>query len=153
MIMRQLLIGAVLVFSFLLISLTLVGKPLPRAARPSPTPANAPPADTSLAFAAAVTVARAAPADFVETVLVTGSLVAREEILVGPEVEGLRITQVLATYHEKRRGRPEGWAQQMRQALADLSEPLQQFSDGQIQPVIAAYRAARRRRSSKSTHL
>jgi len=43
-----------------------------------------------------VTVARVAPADFVETVLATGSLVAREEILVGPEVEGLRITEVLA---------------------------------------------------------
>ena len=43
-----------------------------------------------------MTVARVQPADFVETVLVTGSLVAREEILVGPEVEGLRITEVLA---------------------------------------------------------
>src|SRR5262245_48752120 len=94
--MRQLLIGAVLVLSFLMISLTLVGRPLPRAAPPLPTPASVPPVDQSLAFAAAVTVARAAPADFVETVLVTGSLVAREEILVGPEVEGLRITQVLA---------------------------------------------------------
>jgi HlyD family secretion protein len=29
-------------------------------------------------------------------VLVTGSLVAREEVLVGPEVEGLRVTEVLA---------------------------------------------------------
>ena len=28
--------------------------------------------------------------------LATGSLVAREEILVGPEVEGLRVTEVLA---------------------------------------------------------
>ena len=28
--------------------------------------------------------------------LVTGSLVAREEVLVGPEVEGLRVTEVLA---------------------------------------------------------
>ena len=43
-----------------------------------------------------MTVARVAPADFAETVLATGSLVAREEILVGPEVEGLRITEVLA---------------------------------------------------------
>ena len=48
--------------------------------------------DESLVLAAAVTVIRVAPADFVETVLTTGSLVAREEILVGPEVEGLRIT-------------------------------------------------------------
>ena len=96
MIMQRVLIGALLVLSFLMISLTLVGKSLPRASRPSPTPASAPPADASLTLAATVTVARAAPADFVETVPVTGSLVAREEILVGPEVEGLRITQVLA---------------------------------------------------------
>ena len=47
-------------------------------------------------LAAAVTVVRVAPADFTETVLATGSLVAREEILVGPEVEGLRVTEVLA---------------------------------------------------------
>src|SRR5262245_12954459 len=96
MIMRQILIGAALVLSFLMISLTLVGKPLPQAAGPSPNLAHAPPADASLTLAAAVTVAHAVPADFVETVQVTGSLVAREEILVGPEVEGLRITEVLA---------------------------------------------------------
>jgi RND family efflux transporter MFP subunit len=44
----------------------------------------------------AVSVVRAAPENFTETVLVTGSLVAREEILVGPEVEGLRVVEVLA---------------------------------------------------------
>jgi len=59
-----------------------------------------------------------------------------------------RITQVLAAYCEKKRGRPAGWAQQMRQALTGLSEPLQQVSDGQIQHAIAAYRATRRRRVS-----
>lgn len=42
-----------------------------------------------------VTVSRVATAEFVETVLVTGSLVAREEILVGPEIEGLRVLEVL----------------------------------------------------------
>jgi uncharacterized protein YukE len=62
-----------------------------------------------------------------------------------------RIAQVLATYSEKRRGRPAGWAQQMYQALTDLSEPLQQVSDGQIQHTITAYRATRRRRVSKGT--
>lgn len=41
--------------------------------------------------APAVTVARVALADFHETVLVTGTLVPREEILVAPEVEGLRV--------------------------------------------------------------
>ena len=43
-----------------------------------------------------VTAARAKMADFVETVTVTGTLVPREEILIGPEVEGLRVVEVLA---------------------------------------------------------
>ena len=47
-------------------------------------------------LAAAVTVARATPADFAEQVVITGSLVPRDEILVGPEVEGLRVIEVLA---------------------------------------------------------
>ena len=94
--MRRLLIGAVLALCFLMISLTLVGKQLPRPTGPSHTSAREVAKETVLVPAAAVTVARVAPADFRETVLATGSLVAREEILVGPEVEGLRITEVLA---------------------------------------------------------
>jgi RND family efflux transporter MFP subunit len=43
-----------------------------------------------------VTVSRVAIADFIETVLVTGSLVAREDVLVAPEVEGLRIVELRA---------------------------------------------------------
>lgn len=54
----------------------------------SPTAEAAPPL--------AVSVVRAEPASFVEKVLVTGSLVAREDILVGPEIEGLRVVEVLA---------------------------------------------------------
>ncbi|MBS0243254.1 MAG: efflux RND transporter periplasmic adaptor subunit [Proteobacteria bacterium] len=46
--------------------------------------------------ALAVSVTRTEPSKFVEKVLVTGSLVPREEILVGPEVEGLRVIEVLA---------------------------------------------------------
>ena len=46
--------------------------------------------------APAVSVARVAAAEFTETVLVTGSLVAREEILVAPEVEGLRVLELKA---------------------------------------------------------
>jgi HlyD family secretion protein len=46
--------------------------------------------------APAVSVVSAIVADFVETVLVTGSVVARDEILVGAEVEGLRVVEVLA---------------------------------------------------------
>ncbi len=43
-----------------------------------------------------VTAARVTTADFIETIVVTGSLVPREEILVGPEIEGLRVVEVLA---------------------------------------------------------
>jgi RND family efflux transporter MFP subunit len=93
--MRKILIGAVLATAFAMVSLTLVGKSLPRPTGPSESKAAKPaPADETLA--AVVTVARVAPADFIETVLASGSLVAREEILVGPEVEGLRIIEVLA---------------------------------------------------------
>ena len=92
--MRKVLIGAILAVCFVMISLTLVGKSLPRPTGPADTKAKD--AITEEVLAAAVTVARAAHADFVETVLATGSLIAREEILVGPEVEGLRITEVLA---------------------------------------------------------
>ncbi len=44
----------------------------------------------------AVTAARVKKYDFVETVLVTGSFVARDEIVVVPEVEGLRIVELRA---------------------------------------------------------
>ncbi len=44
----------------------------------------------------AVTVAVAKRITFVDNVLVTGSLVPREEVLVGPEIDGYRITDVLA---------------------------------------------------------
>lgn len=46
--------------------------------------------------AIAVTVARAEPRPFVEITSATGTLVARDEILVGPEIEGLRIVELLA---------------------------------------------------------
>lgn len=42
-----------------------------------------------------VTVARARKQPFVETLVVNGSLVARDEILIGPEIEGLRVLEVL----------------------------------------------------------
>ena len=91
--MRKLTIGLVLAGAFVMVSLTLVGKSLPRATGPADGNAATKAED---AFAAVVTVTRVAPADFTETVVATGSLVAREEILVGPEVEGLRIVEVLA---------------------------------------------------------
>src|SRR5689334_19204684 len=92
--MRKVFIGAVIAVAFAMISLTLVGKSLPRPSGPAETAAaNTASADV---LAAVVTVARVTPAEFTETVLASGSLVAREEILVGPEVEGLRVTEVLA---------------------------------------------------------
>jgi RND family efflux transporter MFP subunit len=91
--MSKILIGVVLAVAFAMVSLTLVGKPLPRPTGPADSMAARVPAEEALA--AVVTVARVAPADFNETVLASGSLVAREEILVGPEVEGLRITEIL----------------------------------------------------------
>lgn len=93
--MRRILIGAVLALASVMVSLTMVGRTLPRPTGPADSEAakRAPGSDNL--FAAVVTVARVAPADFTEAVLATGSLVAREEILVGPEVEGLRVTEVL----------------------------------------------------------
>ena len=43
----------------------------------------------------AVSVARVQPYEFVETLALSGSLVPREEILIGPEIEGLRVLDVL----------------------------------------------------------
>lgn len=43
-----------------------------------------------------VSVTRATTDDMVDSAVVNGTLVAREEILVGPEIEGLRVTEVLA---------------------------------------------------------
>ena len=45
-------------------------------------------------LAPAVTVATVETREFIETVLVTGSLVARDEILVAPEIEGLRVLEL-----------------------------------------------------------
>ncbi|MFN3891744.1 MAG: efflux RND transporter periplasmic adaptor subunit [Beijerinckiaceae bacterium] len=46
-------------------------------------------------LAPAITVARARVSEVVESVSVTGTLVARNEILAGPEIEGLRIVEIL----------------------------------------------------------
>ena len=43
-----------------------------------------------------VSVLAAAKAELVDAVLVTGTLVAREEVLVGPEIEGMRIVELMA---------------------------------------------------------
>lgn len=48
------------------------------------------------ATAPAVSVIKVAAADFVETVLITGSVIARDEILIAPEIEGFRVLELLA---------------------------------------------------------
>ena len=85
--LRQLMIGAIVALAAAAIAVTLVAQPSSKRAET---------VHSEEATAAVVTVVRVAVADFTETVLATGSLVPREEILVGPEVEGLRITEVLA---------------------------------------------------------
>src|SRR3954469_14946813 len=51
------------------------------------------PAQPSLA--PTVTVTRAVQREVVERAIVTGTLIPRQEVLVAPELEGLRITEVL----------------------------------------------------------
>jgi len=62
---------------------------MPACATDAPHPAMQPNAPT-------VTVTRAQVRTLVETVAVSGSIVAREEILIGPEIEGLRILELFA---------------------------------------------------------
>lgn len=68
-------------------------QPLPTVPSPKAVTTTANGAD---ATAPAVSVVKVAPADFVETVLITGSVIARDEILIAPEVEGLRVLELLA---------------------------------------------------------
>jgi RND family efflux transporter MFP subunit len=74
-------------------------------AQPAPTPSLAP----------AVTVTRAVEREVVERAIVTGTLVPREEVLVAPEIEGLRIMEVLVE---------EGDEVKQGQVLARLSRDL-----------------------------
>lgn len=48
------------------------------------------------AYLPAISVVRVANADFVETVMISGSLVPREEIVVSPEIEGFRVVDLYA---------------------------------------------------------
>lgn len=66
-----------------------------------PLPKKADAHMTKAVAALPVTVSTVAPADFIETVLVTGSLIPREEILVGPEIEGFRVLEVLVDEGER----------------------------------------------------
>ncbi len=80
----------------LALTLAVAGLALPFSARllaASAAPAGA--ATMSEPVAPAVTIARVVIQEIVERILVTGTLVARDEILVGPEIEGLRIVDIL----------------------------------------------------------
>ena len=90
----------------------------PASTDPAPTAAVAGPrraAETAPAapsLAPKVTVVRAAEREIVERAVVTGTLVPREEILVVPEIEGQRVTELLVE---------EGDAVRQGQVLARLS--------------------------------
>jgi HlyD family secretion protein len=51
--------------------------------------------DSAALAAPAVTVTRVKAADFIETASVSGSLIARDEILISPEIEGFRVLELL----------------------------------------------------------
>ena len=61
-----------------------------------PAPVPAPGAPAVVNASPAVSVVKVTTANFVETVLITGSVVARDEVLIHPEVDGLRIEQLAA---------------------------------------------------------
>ncbi|MEQ1694314.1 MAG: efflux RND transporter periplasmic adaptor subunit [Hyphomicrobiaceae bacterium] len=85
------------------------------------------------ATAPAVSVIKVTAADFVETVLITGSVVARDEILIAPEVEGLRVLELLAD---------EGDAVTKGQVLARLSNDALQAQLAQNEANLARSDAA-----------
>ncbi|MDP4021750.1 efflux RND transporter periplasmic adaptor subunit [Methylobacterium sp. NEAU 140] len=68
--------------------------PVPAAASPAPSSASSP-TPSHAALVPAVSVVEAARREVVESVVVTGTLVPRDEILVTPEIDGYRITEVL----------------------------------------------------------
>lgn len=86
---RSVLVSAVAVAALAAGGYWLVEKRRAETAAAERLAANAPVAVPS------VTVSRVASADFVETTEVSGSLVPREEILVSPEIEGLRVLELL----------------------------------------------------------
>ncbi len=53
-------------------------------------------AKTAAETAPVVSVVKVGVANFVETVLITGSAVARDEVVIAPEIEGLRVLELLA---------------------------------------------------------
>jgi RND family efflux transporter MFP subunit len=91
-------------------------------------------------LAPAVTVTRAVEREVIERAIVTGTLVPREEILVAPEVEGLRVTEVLVE---------EGDTVAQGQVLARLSRDLLETNLAQSNATIARAEAAIAQASSQ----
>ncbi len=81
----------------------------------------------------AITVVEAKRITFVDNVLVTGSLVPREEVLAGPEIDGYRITALLAE---------EGDRVEAGQVLARLSREILEAQLAQNAASIARSQAA-----------
>jgi len=77
--------------------------------------ASPPPVPSKAAFVPAVSVVEASRREIVESVVVTGTLVPRDEILVTPEIDGYRVTEVLVE---------EGARVERGQVLARLSHDL-----------------------------
>lgn len=59
-------------------------------------PSKLPEGKGATSAAPTVSVVEASVVDFTETVLVTGSVVARSEVMISPEIEGFRITELAA---------------------------------------------------------
>lgn len=91
------------------------------------------PATTKPVLAPAVSVVEAARRETVETVTVTGTLVPRDEILVTPEIDGYRVTEVLVE---------EGARVAKGQVLARLSRDLIDRQIAQQDAVVAKAEAA-----------
>ena len=82
-------------FGKLLLCVALLGwpaAPTANAADPAPVAAPRPPS---------VSIATAANGILAETILLTGTLVARDEVMVGAEIDGLAITELLAEEGDK----------------------------------------------------
>lgn len=96
--------------------------------------------------APAISVTRVKQADFVETAIVSGSLVARDEIYVSPQIEGLRMLELLADVGDKvKKGQvlarldPEQLNAQMAQNEANIARSA--ASIAQAQSTIAQTKA------------
>ncbi len=81
----------------------------------------------------AITVTEAKRITFVDNVLVTGSLVPREEVLAGPEIDGYRITSIRAE---------EGDSVKAGQVLATLSRDILEAQLAQNKASVAKSQAA-----------